>query len=830
MPMTTVGEVGSQKLPQLADYELLEELGRGGMGVVYKARQKKLDRTVALKMILGGAFASADAVKRFELEAETAAKLDHSGIVPIYEIGQSDGNHFFSMKLVEGRSLADRLDEYQSDPRKSVELMIDIAQAVQHAHERGVLHRDLKPANILIDAEGNAAVTDLGLAKLLDDDSGLTQTGLVMGSPGFMSPEQAAGKSDVTTAVDIYSLGAVLYWLITGRPPFQAESRLEVILQTLDHTPESVRVYRPDADRDLNLICQKALQKSPRDRYGSVTELANDLQAWLDGDPLSVRPPTSFDLARNWIRKNFRTVAISLGAGVLAGLVVGMIILMVQMHNQFNVTSNYYEQLGDSEIPGVLRWFSWVKQVPLWLLILLPPFLVWMNVLIGIVTIWLIKPKSREVGMVAATSAALLAGIVAFTVSLGWAPITVHAIGAGKPDIELLSDALWMDDANEHGLARRALMQRYPGLRTLDTNQRGYLVRQKILTDQSLGVPFAMGQGILTTLCLTACPLFFATMLSGLIWDRGNRGGAYFGKSIELGIYSALFFLVMTKFVSNSVGTSPGLTYQLMTLAGIGFALYLGLTERRAVWRIAGFLVCSLSIAANFIESSHIHDSWRFAQNARTAQELQTATRYTEIRLAQTNDPWLRYQVALLAAYQDDLSRYEKACRELLSNFVNVHRPNAAEQIAKACLLKPESFSESEMSTVHELAEFASGYGSSADREWLFFARAMSEMRQGNLQQTQEWNRQCRDALDASELASRSELVASTFLVDALAFRSDGNEAEVGRCLDAASEVLKSHPNEDSDWTQRMVREILLEEIIGSKSFTQSSPRNQVEQ
>ncbi|MEM8681634.1 MAG: serine/threonine-protein kinase, partial [Planctomycetota bacterium] len=271
---------GSEALPELEDYQLLEELGRGGMGVVYRARHKSLDRTVALKMILGGQFASSDEVRRFQLEAESAARLDHPGIVPVYEVGASQGNHFFSMKLIDGLPLADCPDAYV-DAEAAARMLVQVARAVQHAHERGVLHRDLKPANILVDAEGQPMLTDLGLAKRMDDDSGLTRTGLVMGSPGFMSPEQAAGKSDVTTAADVYALGAILFWLITGRPPFQGETHLETIMQTIEQEPQSVQALRPDADRSLNLICQKALQKSPQDRYPSAAAFADDLQAWL---------------------------------------------------------------------------------------------------------------------------------------------------------------------------------------------------------------------------------------------------------------------------------------------------------------------------------------------------------------------------------------------------------------------------------------------------------------------------------------------------------------------------------------------------------------------
>lgn len=798
-------------LPDLEGYHLLAELGRGGMGVVYKARHKKLDRTVALKMILGGQFASEEEVRRFELEAESAARLDHPGIVPIYEIGQSNGNHFFSMKLIEGQSLADRLDDYQPDPRKSVELMIEIARAVHHAHERGVLHRDLKPANILVDENGRALITDLGLAKQLDDQSGLTRTGLVMGSPGFMSPEQAAGKTDLTTGVDVYALGAILYWLIAGRPPFKGETQLEVILQTIDKEPESVRVHRPEADRDLNLICQKALQKSASNRYVSAAAFADDLQAWLDGEPLSVKPPSTLNLARFWIRKNFRTVALSLGCGVLCGFMIGMIILMVMIDNQLAFTKQTYAQLGDLTQPWVVKYFSWIQAIPRWLLGFLPICMVWLTVAIGIWTIGLIKPKSREVGMVAAITASLLAGIVAYTMSLGWSPITEYAINEGRQDIELISDSLWMEGPAERELAQRALMQRYPGLDMMNERTRGRLVFQKIILDQALGIPKGMWSGIGTTLCLAVLPLFFSCTFAGLIWQRGSRGWEFVGKSIELGIYSALFFLLLTKSVTGAIGTSPGFWYQFLTLGALSLALYWGVKDFKAAWRIGGFLLVNLFVFANFIESGKIDNAGKFAMFAESDEELQTAAHYFEKRLAQDEDQYDRFQLGIIYAYLDDDEHYMEQCRRLLSNFENTYRPNVAERIAKVCLLKPHLVSD--LDTVHEFADIVSGYDSSPDREWMFFCKAMSEMRKGNLAETLKWNIRCRDVVDTEKKQHRTYLMASTHVVDALAYKQKNEDANAKASIELGIGVIDSAPNiNPGTWVNGLAYQVLLKE------------------
>src|SRR5262245_22593143 len=220
------------KVRYFGDYELIQVLGRGGMGVVYKARQRSLNRLVAVKMIKAGHWASADEVRRFHNEAEAVANLDHPGIVPIHEVGEHRRRHYFSMKLIEGPSLADRLADYAADPRQAARVVATIARAVHHAHQRGILHRDLKPSNILLDAAGQPHVTDFGLARRIEPSAEFSASGSVVGTPSYMSPEQAEGhRGTITTATDVYGLGAILYVALTGKPPFQADS----VLETLNH-------------------------------------------------------------------------------------------------------------------------------------------------------------------------------------------------------------------------------------------------------------------------------------------------------------------------------------------------------------------------------------------------------------------------------------------------------------------------------------------------------------------------------------------------------------------------------------------------------------------
>ncbi len=286
------------------DYELLAEIARGGMGVVYRARQNKLNRIVALKMILAGQFASEVDVERFYLEAEAAAQLDHPGIVPVYEVGQCLGQHFFSMGFVEGQSLAARLVAGPVPPREAASLIKQIAEAIAYAHSKGVIHRDLKPANVLLDKHGNPKVTDFGLAKRLESESGLTRTGAVMGTPSYMPPEQAAGKTMIGPTADIYSLGAILYAVLTGRPPFQSANVLDTLMQVLEQEPVSPRQLDSQIDRDLETICLKCLEKDPQHRYASAQALANDLGRFAEGESISIKSVNMLDRVTRSLRRS----------------------------------------------------------------------------------------------------------------------------------------------------------------------------------------------------------------------------------------------------------------------------------------------------------------------------------------------------------------------------------------------------------------------------------------------------------------------------------------------------------------------------------------------
>jgi tetratricopeptide (TPR) repeat protein/tRNA A-37 threonylcarbamoyl transferase component Bud32 len=312
------------KVRYIGDYETIAVLGQGGMGVVFKARQISLNRLVALKMIRNAEFAGEDQVRRFQNEAEAVATLDHPGIVPIYEVGTYEDQRYFSMKLVEGQGLDKKLEELAKDPRIAARVVADVADAVNHAHQRGILHRDLKPANILLDSQGHTHVTDFGLAKRIEEDAGLTVSGAIMGTPSYMAPEQAAGQSSrVTTSSDVYGLGAILYAALTGRAPFTGDSVMNTLDQVRNSPPLAPTRLNVKLPRDLEVICLKCLEKDPRHRYASAQALADDLNRWLRGEPIAARPVGPVVRLRMWAKR--KPALAGLSAALIVASIAGVI-------------------------------------------------------------------------------------------------------------------------------------------------------------------------------------------------------------------------------------------------------------------------------------------------------------------------------------------------------------------------------------------------------------------------------------------------------------------------------------------------------------------------
>jgi serine/threonine-protein kinase len=336
----------SAKLPEVAGYEIFGILGRGAMGVVYRARQRGLKRMVALKMILAGDHASERDLARFRTEAESVAQLHHPNIVQIYEVGEQEGRPFFSLEYVDGKSLSRTIAGNPLPPRDAAVTMRLLAQAMHYAHERGIIHRDLKPSNVLLTRDGQPKISDFGLAKRLGDESGQTHSGSVLGTPSYMPPEQAEGKSgEVGPLSDVYSLGAILYELLTGRAPFRAARMLDTLDLVRRQEPVSPSQLQPGTPRDLETICLKCLQKDPHQRYLNATDLAADLGRYLTGEPIHARPVPAFERAWRWCRRNPVVAALSAAVALLLfATLAGSLVFAAVLYQEKKATEAALEQ------------------------------------------------------------------------------------------------------------------------------------------------------------------------------------------------------------------------------------------------------------------------------------------------------------------------------------------------------------------------------------------------------------------------------------------------------------------------------------------------------
>jgi serine/threonine-protein kinase len=357
-PTPSRGSRGPAAAPRVAGYEILRELGRGGMGVVYKARQVKLNRVVALKMVLAGAHAGADQLARFHTEAEAVAHLQHPHIVQIYEVGEHEGLPFFSLEYVDGQSLAERISGQPQPVELAARMCQRLARAMAYAHQHGIIHRDLKPANVLLTAEGEPKITDFGLAKRLESDASQTRSGTLMGTPNYMAPEQARGDvREVGPLADLYALGVILYEMLTGRTPFLGASILDTLHLVRTQEPVPPSRLQPKVPRDLETICLKCLEKEPAKRYASASALADDLDRFLAGEPIQARPVSAPERLWRWCRRNKRVAILSAAVLLLlVSLAAGSTAFSVvvsrqaeQLRHQKAVAETARDQARDSE-------------------------------------------------------------------------------------------------------------------------------------------------------------------------------------------------------------------------------------------------------------------------------------------------------------------------------------------------------------------------------------------------------------------------------------------------------------------------------------------------
>jgi serine/threonine protein kinase/tetratricopeptide (TPR) repeat protein len=561
------------------DYEIVEEIARGGMGVVYKARQKSLDRTVALKMILSGQFASDDEIRRFNAESTAAAKLDHPNIIPIYDSGVHGDNHYFSMKYIEGSDLGGKLKGLRSDLKSGIAVLEKTCRAIHHAHQRGILHRDLKPGNILIDEDGEPYITDLGLARQVGSDNQLTRTGAVVGTPSYMPPEQAAGSSDITTAADVYSLGAILYELLAGRPPFSGSNVMDTLMQVINEAPERPSLSGT-TDRNLEVVALKCLSKEPSQRYPTAEALADDLRRWMNGEPVSVRSPSFSTVAQNWLRQNFGHAIWILIVGLFAGCVAGLGLWFATVQQDMESIRSVYAELPSVDAPFTLAPFS----TPDWAVI--PSMVVFTAAIMfmGFFTAALARTKNRSADLAAGIMVGIISAAAAFFVCFG--TMCVVAMNIDNEDMVLISRASGTKDG-ESSKALENLFDEYPELEELDQPARIDLMLRKIKSDHLYQARNGIAMGTLSCLFLFLTAGVVETLVAGPIVRRFESVGQAFGNyvfcSYPFVVATVIFGVHLTGVV---VLGSTGIVWNWLTIATFA-TLAVGMIAEIRKWHLA---------------------------------------------------------------------------------------------------------------------------------------------------------------------------------------------------------------------------------------------------
>lgn len=537
----------------VAGYDILGELGRGGMGVVYAARQQALNRAVALKMLPDGAAGGATERARFLAEAAAVAAIDHPNVVRVFECGESGGRPYFAMELLPGGTLATRIRaEGRLAPAAAAELVRKVAAGVQAAHDQGIVHRDLKPANVLLDAAGEPKVTDFGLAKRGGQD--LTHTGAFLGTPAYMSPEQAAGRTKFAgPAADVYALGVILYECLTGAVPFTGEDAWSVIRQIAADEPESVSKHVPGTPRDLELICRKCLQKDPADRYPSAAALADDLGRFLRREPISVRPPTLFVQLRLWARQNFGSAGWTVAGGGLAGLLAGGYALLELLGTKLYRLEPVYEHLPRAPKP-------WLSTGPVSEVALAGVEAAMMLTLVVVIfgTTALVRPRNRSADVAAGLVTGLVAAMTFFVTGFGWWSVYSRAVLPAGDELALAS-----------GPDER-IVARYPDLAALPEAERRRVLADKVQYDVAVAIPegIAIGVALSVVLCVPVS-LLLVGCAAPLLRAHGPLKAAprYLEITLPTVIFCGYAFLVAQRLLLHGTPPQhPGCYALLLTL------------------------------------------------------------------------------------------------------------------------------------------------------------------------------------------------------------------------------------------------------------------------
>jgi tRNA A-37 threonylcarbamoyl transferase component Bud32 len=736
--MTLSENQTADQLECFGDYQIIKEIARGGMGVVYKARQVNLNRVVALKMILAGRFAGTEEIQRFRAEAEAVAGLDHPHVVPVYEVGEQQGHHYFSMKFIEGGNLSSQVDELRADPRRAMRLMSKVVSAINHAHQRGILHRDLKPANILVDNEGEPHVTDFGLARRAGADSDLTNTGAILGTPRYMPPEQAAGKKDLTTAADIYSLGAILYELLTGRPPFSAETALDTILLVIDGELVAPSKINRQVDRELELIALKCLEKSPESRYGSTDALLSDLNAWLAGEPISLRPPGITTYLSLWLAQNVRIVAWTAVIGGLSGLITGLLWWLGSLQTGIGEQAIVYQYLKSARQP----WLAIDWRPPVWLAGLAIPLTIVPMIVAPFLSVVVTRPKTRTADIATGAILALMFAIAFYSISGGWGPVISSIYGSEQNDINLLAEAAWEypeATANARG-PESDLLQTYPELRGMSASQRSRAMVAKIFCDQATAIPFGLLIGMFVTLMGSLGPGILGACIAGSMY---RRYGTWSRAVLPYGELAGALTMLVALMAIYLLGPLSGLDIDVIWWR---FWLLLGAIAAMIVaavlgwkWRIRiALALASAGALAFFLSGGQSMTQKMAAAKFRTALghvELggiaNAAPFFAEAADLQAEDHYLWYVRATVHLRIGEPSKYRSDCAEIMRRFGPIEHPIIAERTAKLLLLRPSHGKDLE-TAVHLVDQASKSDKESPYFNWVELVQGIAAFRTGD--------------------------------------------------------------------------------------------------
>ncbi len=800
------GDAANQPLGSLGNYELIEEIARGGMGVVYKARDTRLNRVVALKMILSGRFASTDDVRRFHHEAEAAAKLDHAGIVPIHEIGEHDGHHFFSMKYIDGGSLQSVLPDLASDSRKAAELVAKIARAIQFAHQRGILHRDLKPANILIDANGQPCVADLGLAKDTNDDAGLTRTGAVVGTPAYMPPEQASGQSEITTAADIYAIGAILYEALTGQPPHRGNGVADTLRKVVEEKPVPPRSLNSKVSLPPQLICLKCLEKDPDQRYASAAALAEDLENWLEGKPISVRQASIGSVVTLALRQTAKSAIGAATIGLTAGLIMSFLFWKFFLAPHLEILPPMYQRMPSIDHPTI----PWIPQNnPEWRDFGIGViFFIWMAV--GWVTAVIVRPRSGAASIAVGLVAGLAMTLTVYCLSTGFFSSFYVTVVPMHEDVELLTQGA-IGTAEQSEYANRMLQWKYPDLESIAPAKRADVLEDKVLADSFLSIPKSILIGVIATFFACVVPTAVGTVFaSRLLGQKQSVIRTIPGYVEVMGLVaSAIGMFVVIQWLKWLGSSLPVPTFgmQIIVLAAIFLPVYTAVRGYRWPSRIAAHTLWVAAVMAFLVYATQARDGYRLAREYVANQQWAKATEAIEAR-SNIAPTWVygHFVAGASQAFMGNKKKYQDHCHYLLEQNSRTINAEDAEMTAKLCLLRPEWISEQE--TALRLADFAVREGQDKRYEhWHLMTRALAALRQGDWKGLESWLAKCKTVKNDQYILGTSEVI------EALAAVEHGDLQGAASLQAQAKARMDLEWPSKSWWENRIVFEFLVAEL-----------------